>query len=101
MAGKKSKVTENKSSICIGITAPIGVDINHIEACLKEEIDKLLNVELTVNKVTDLKEFNSTMKMTGYEKYKNRMDIGDNQRKKYGNDILAKKVCKDISMILP
>ena len=49
MAGKKSKVTENKHSICIGVTAPIGVDINHIENCLDEEIGKLrLDVTFTV-----------------------------------------------------
>ncbi len=97
MARKKSKVTKNKYSICIGITAPIGVDINHIEHCLKEEIDKLhLNVELTVDKVTDLKEFNSTKNTTGYNKYEKRMNIGDTKRQNKGNNILAREVCKNI-----
>lgn len=97
MAGKKSKATENKYSICIGITAPIGVDLDHIENCLEEEIDKLhLGVKPIVDKITSLDDFKSTNAMIGYQKYKKRMDIGDKMRKQNGNDILVKRLCNKI-----
>lgn len=98
MAGKKSKTSENKITLCIGITAPIGVDINHIENCLKEEINRLnLDVTITVDKITDLDAFNRTADLTGYEKYEQRMNIGDEEREQNGNDILVERVCENIN----